>query len=133
MPESAERCAVAHSYGQLQLELPGVWPLTVEEELEYRLKQLDDAGAAETDEAFELTLQLWDIRTLSERTARVREIIKVQAMYDEQGSWLIPGGVEVQWLCEDAVRAYIAGLPLAKLLCCHAACERVLAGCLESS
>ncbi len=46
---------------------------------------------------------------------------------------MVPGGLEVQWLCVDAVRAFIEGLPLATLLCCHAACERVLAGCLELS
>lgn len=133
MTEFAERCAVAHPYGQLQLELPGIRPLTVEEELEYLLKQLDDMGAVETDEVLKLTLQLLDIRTLSEKTTRLREITQVQAMYTGQGSWLIPGGVEVNWLCEEAEWAYIGGLPLATLLCCHAACERVLAGCIEAS
>lgn len=133
MSEFAERCAVAHPYGQLQLELPGIRPLTVEEELEYRLKQLDDMRATETGEALELSLRLLDIMTLSERVMRLREITRVQAMYTGQGSWLIPGGVEVNWLREEAECAYIAGLPLATLLCCHAVCERVLADCLGQS
>ena len=132
MPKSAECCAVAHPYGQLQLNLPGIEPLTLEKELAACLKELDEA-AVKTVETLGLALQLSDLHTLSDRVKRVRQIIDVQAIYDSQGAWLIPGGLEVQWLCEQAIQAYIAGLPLATLLCCHAACERVLAGCLEAS
>jgi hypothetical protein len=132
MSESAECCPVAHPYGQLQLNLPGIEPLTVEEELSARLKELDEAGV-ETVETLGLALQLSDLHTLSDRVKRVQEVIDVRAMYDSQGAWLVPGGLEVEWLCEQAIQAYIAGLPLATLLCCHAACERVLAGCLEVS
>lgn len=95
MSESAECCAVAHPYGQLQLNLPGIEPLTLEEELAARLKELDEAEV-ETVEVLGLALQLSDLHTLSDRVKRVRQIIDVQAMYDSQGAWLIPGGLEVQ-------------------------------------
>jgi hypothetical protein len=64
------------------------------------------------------------------RAERWSELHSVQAPFDREDGWLVPGGSEAVWLYEEAERAYVYGLFLATLHCAHAACERVLAACL---
>ncbi len=113
--------------GQLQLPLEGVEPLTDEERIEAWFYQ-QERDSADTRTA---SLFLRDRRTRRARAARWGQIQDIQAPFANASGWLIPGGMESLWLYHEAERTYIEGFPLASLLSAHAACERVLAGCLQ--
>jgi hypothetical protein len=112
---------------QLQLALEGVPPLSAEERLERWLADQPE----ETAQVHAAFLYLRDANTRSARAQRWADLRAVQAPYDRAWGWLVPGGTEVVWLYDEAGLAYVDGLFLATLLCAHAACERVLAGCLQ--
>jgi hypothetical protein len=113
---------------QPELPFEGITPLTREERIIAWLRTQD----AETIETIIATLFLTDGESRRRRGERWLQIRSIQAPYDRNEGWLIPGGVEAHWLYEEAYRSYVNGMYLAALLCAHSACERVLAGCLLS-
>jgi hypothetical protein len=111
---------------QLQLDLPGIEPLSAEE----RLQRWLDEQAEDTPEVIMVLMLIEDDDTRQERVNRYLDIERTRKPFESDVGWFIPGGDEAWWLYEEAERAYISGLFLASLLCSHAACERALAGCL---
>jgi hypothetical protein len=75
-------------------------------------------------------LFLADGESRRRRAIRWLQLSSVQNEFEKESGWLIPCGVEPVWLYREACNSYINGMYLAALLCAHAACERVLAGCL---
>jgi len=114
--------------GQLQLEFAGVAPLTLDQRLEEWLSHQDEP----TSDVLTAALFIADNDSRRRRAVRYKELLELQAPYAMNESWLVSGGVEVIWLYEEGCRGYINGAFLSALLCSHAACERVLAGCLFS-
>jgi hypothetical protein len=102
-----------------------VIPLSEEERVERWLAEQEQESAEVL-----AALILRDSTTIEERAKRWSELRAIQAPYHQANGWLVPGGSEAIWLYDEAERAFIDGLFLAALLCAHAACERVLAGCL---
>jgi hypothetical protein len=85
----------------------------------------------ETADVVAAQLFLVDGTSRRDRAERWIEVRAVQARFECSAGWLIPGGVEAVWLYEEACRSYMNGMYMAALLCAHAGCERVLAGCLD--
>ncbi|GAB3812774.1 hypothetical protein [Kribbella italica] len=113
---------------QLQLELEGIDPLTDEQRVEAWLREQGTWSA----DARAAALYLRDRRSRRTRATRWEQLQAIQAPFESEWGWLTPGGEECIWLYHEAERSYVDGLHLASLLCAHAACERVLAGCLLS-
>jgi hypothetical protein len=126
--ETACACPVVHPFGQLQLELLGIQPTTAEEQAAAWIAQQEDP---DLPAVLQVRLLLTDSLSRKERAQRWAWVRSVQAPYDNHSGWLIPGGTEAVWLYDEATRSYTAGLYVAGLLCAHACCERVLAGCLQ--
>lgn len=113
--------------GQLQLSFEGIEPLSDEYRVEAWLHD-QEQNTAETRIA---ALFLRDERTRRARASRWGQVQATQAPFASEWGWLIPGGHESVWLYHEAVRSFVEGFALAALLCAHASCERVLAGCLQ--
>lgn len=111
---------------QLEFDLAGVAPSSREERLATWLEVQEEVTA----DVLTATLFLQDSRSRRERVERWAEVRSIQAPYDREEGWLVTGGDEAIWLYEESCRSYVNGMFLAALLCAHAACERVLAGCL---
>jgi len=111
---------------QLQLQLDGVEPLSAAERLDAWLRDQEEDSA----DSITASLFLQDRRTRRARSARWRELQVVESPYATDWGSLVSGGEESLWLYREARWAYVEGLHLAALLCAHAACERVLAGCM---
>jgi hypothetical protein len=112
--------------GQLEFIFDGVEPLS----LEKKIMDWLDSQNEETPDTLTAALFLVDNESRRRRAERWFEVRCVQAPYDSDSGWLVHGGVEVIWLYDEACRSYINGAYFSTLLCAHAACERVLAGCL---
>ncbi|WP_127553359.1 hypothetical protein [Actinoplanes sp. OR16] len=111
---------------QIELDMPGVQPLSTRERLQLWL------GDQEEDTP-EVIAALMILEDDSSREWRVQLYFDVEAArrpFESEDGWLIPGGDEAWWLYEEAERTYLHGLFVASLLCAHAACERALAGSL---
>ena len=131
VPDPSFSCAVQHPFGQLEFALPGVPPLTPDAAIELELK---DIANLSLPRAIELQLRLSDSRTIPDRVKRIAELEATEGTVPAgRDYWSSTGGEEVLWLLDDAIIAYVAGAFLATLVCCHAACERELAGCLSVS
>lgn len=111
---------------QIELDMPGVPPLSTEQRLR---RWLEDQGE-ETPAVIEALLLIEDDRTRDARVGRYFDIEIARRPFESEDGWFIPGGSEAWWLYQEAERAYISGLFMASLLCSHAASERALAGCL---
>jgi hypothetical protein len=111
---------------QLQLDFSGIQPLSEQQQISAWLQEV----GSEDPRGLEALLVLRDHVDRDGRTKRWMEIQKIQSQYHSDWGWLIPGGEEAIWLYDESQRAYVCGLYLAALLCSHAACERVLSGCL---
>jgi hypothetical protein len=85
----------------------------------------------ETEEVITAQLFLADYESRRDRARRWLEVWAVQRPFERADGWLIPGGAEADWLYEEACHSYVNGMYMAALLCAHASCERVLAGCLN--
>jgi hypothetical protein len=112
---------------QLELPLGNLAPQTCRQRVSAWLENQDE----ETEDVTAAELFLVDGTTRRGRAKRWMEVRAVQARFDRDSGWLIPGGVEAVWLYEEAVRSYMNGMCMAALLCAHASCERVLAGRLD--
>lgn len=112
---------------QLQLPLDGIEPLSEEAQVERWLAEQSD----ETPRVYTAVLHLRDAHTRAARAQRWAEVRVVQSRYEPSWGWLVAGGQEALWLYYDSERAYVDGLFMASLLCAHATCERMIAGCLE--
>lgn len=121
------RCPVAHQYGQLQLELPGIRPLTIEELTSVWLEEVLDPWSAAALSGF---LLVNDAQSRPRRVSRRQWLRSLQSQFREEGFGVV-GGTEVLWLYSEAAYCYTECLDLAAILCAHAACERMLAGFLD--
>lgn len=116
-------CPVAHPYGQLQLELEGIEPLTEDEQI---ARWLDSEPNVDSVQYRCGVLKLEDGASRVERAERWARVREIQApLYWPY--YLIPGGGEAVWLYNEAVSCFVHGAPLASLLCSHASVERALA------
>jgi hypothetical protein len=116
-------------FDQPEFPLPGVEPLSPIERVELWLSSRDSSDIGVDCLGGQLFLSDNDTRgERAQRWARVREVDQ-RCMH----SWglLLNGGPETSWLLDEASHALVHGLWLASLLCCHAACERHLAGILS--
>jgi hypothetical protein len=77
-------------------------------------------------------LEVRDKESREERARRHLELIDLMASCDVMGLMLVGGGPGGAWLRLEAFRSYRAGLGTAALACAHAACERELAGWVET-
>jgi hypothetical protein len=116
-------CPVAHPYGQLQLELEGIEPLTEDEKI---ARWLDSETNVDSVRFRSGVLRLEDSVSRTERAMRWVRVREIQAPFYSP-YYLVPGGGEAVWLYQEAISCFIHGMPLASLLCSHAAVERVLA------
>lgn len=123
-------CPVAHPYGQLELDLDGVEPLTDLERSEWVLR-VEQPGLDKQYLTAHLTVA--DCCTRRERATRLRWVLQVQAPFSSEMGWLIPGGAEGAWLYGEACQCFVAGSFIAAVLSAHAACERTLAAHLQLS
>jgi hypothetical protein len=120
-------CCVAHPYGQLQLELPGLAPLTNEE---VELEWLGAVPSPWTRDAIRSALFIEDRASRDARAERRHWIWYLQNRLPADGFGMV-GGAEVAWLYFESIECFIAGHDVATILCAHALCERALAGFLE--
>ncbi len=121
-----ELCGPPIVVGQLQFEFEGIAPLSLDQRLEQWLGQQEEV----TIDALVAALFIGDNDSRRRRADRFSELLAMQAPYEGQHLWLVAGGIEVTWLYEEACRDYINGAFFSTLICSHALCERVLAGCL---
>ncbi len=120
-------CAVAHPYGQLQLDLRGIPPLT---QGELALEWLESISEPWGLASLVAVLQVEDEETREVRAERRHWIWHLQNRLSEDGFGMV-GGAEVVWLYYESLRCYIAQNDVAAILCAHALCERALAAFLE--
>jgi hypothetical protein len=112
--------------GQLQFELDGIRPLTLEEKLHQWLSSQED----DTTDVLTASLYVMENRFRRNRASRWHEVLDIQKPFRSDQSWLVSGGEEAIWLYDESWRDYIDGAYFFALICAHAACERELAGCL---
>jgi hypothetical protein len=113
---------------QLQFSFENIPPLSAEEMV---LRWLNE-HEQETESSVVASLFIADNRSRRHRTKRWMQVRAAQAPLERESGWLIPGGMEASWLYDESCFSYVNGIYLAALLCAHASCERVLAGCLLS-
>ncbi len=111
--------------GQLQFEFENIEPLTLDQRLRIWLDSQDNI----TSDVLTATLFVTDNESRRRRSDRWMELLCLQAPYQHQ-TIMASGGIEVVWLYKEACRSYVNGAFLSALMCSHAACERMLAGCL---
>jgi len=114
----------------MQFHFENIPPLTDEERVILWHSQLDETE--ETEGSVVAGLYISDNRSRRRRATRWLQVQAIKAPFYREGGWLIPGGMEASWLYEESCFSYVSGAYLAALLCAHASCERVLAGCLIS-
>lgn len=113
---------------QLELPFDDLPALTCRQRVATWLKDHNE----ETEEVAAAALFLSDGESRRSRAERWMQVRAVQAPFERNEGCLIPGGVEAVWLYEEACYSYVNRMYMAALLCAHASCERVLAGCLLS-
>jgi hypothetical protein len=113
---------------QLELDLPGVRPLT---EVERAQRWLAEHGQEESLDTVIASLVLVDASARKDRARRWLQVRAVQEAFYSPHGWLITGGPEALWLYEETVRCYVHGLYVAAIVCGHGACERATAGALD--
>lgn len=114
-------------FGQLELELPGVEPLTMRQRAEAVVEGTTDWDA----DAIGATLYVEDDASRSGRVARWQWVEAVREPFHTGRGFMIHGGPEAFWLYDTACQCFVGELYLAAVLCAHASCERVLAAYVD--
>jgi hypothetical protein len=105
---TTESDGIPNVLSQLQFCFENIPPLTAEEIVMRWLSEHDQ----ETESSVIASLFIADSQSRQHRGKRWLQIRAVQAPFERQSGWLIPGGMEASWLYDESCFSYVNGIYL---------------------